>query len=54
MKFKKGELSFYKKHNPRELKKIYKQFPENRNMIEYFCKIYEYSWVQKKWTKRRT
>lgn len=53
MKYRKGELNFYKSSLPKELRKYAKQHPENQEFVDAFLSEYEYNFVQKKWTKKK-
>lgn len=52
MKYRKGELAFYKSSLPKELKKYSGKFSENKEYLDLFLKEYEYNYVEKKWVKK--
>lgn len=52
IKFRKGELVFYKGMLPKEFKQYEKEHPENKEYIDEFLNTYIYDYVKKKWEKR--
>lgn len=52
MKYRKGELNFYKSSLPKELRKYAKQHPENQEFVDAFLKEYEYNYVTKNGLKK--
>lgn len=51
LKYRKGELVFYKSSLPKELRKYIKEHPESKEYIEQFLEEYDYNYSQKKWEK---
>lgn len=51
MRFKKGELNFYKDSTKLELQEIYKKFGDPDKHLEFFFEEYRYDYVERKWTK---
>jgi len=51
MRFKKGELDFYKSHDPNEIEKIYNNNPNIQEHILFFVTNYKYNFVKKKWER---
>lgn len=51
MKYRKGELTFYKSSTPKELKEIIKMDTENKKYVDQFLKEFKYNYVAKKWNK---
>ena len=51
MRYKKGELDFYKKHSPKELEEIYNAIPERQQAIMQFVETYNYNFVKQTWKK---
>ena len=54
MKYKKGEVIFYKKHSPAELLKMAKIFPNIQDRIKSFRSDYIYDPKDKTWAKKGT
>ncbi len=52
MKYRKGELTFYKGMLPKELRKYLKGHAENKAFVDEFLKEYEYNYVKKEWKKK--
>jgi hypothetical protein len=52
LRYRKGELNFYKSSLPKELKKYLRGHPENAKYVEQFLDEYEYNYVKKVWKKR--
>lgn len=53
MTFKKGEVEFYKKHDPNEMKQLYDHLSKQQSQIEKFLKEYTYNYVKKLWRKKK-
>lgn len=51
MRFKKGEIDFYKKHTPKELEDMYNDIPEKQEAILKFVETYDYNFVKETWKK---
>lgn len=51
MRFRKGELNFYKGMTPKELKKYIQIFKANKKYVDYFIENYRYNYVKKVWIK---
>ena len=49
IRFRKGELNFYKSGTPKELKAYLKELPFLETFIEAFLNRYRYNYVQKEW-----
>lgn len=52
IKYRKGELAYYKSSIPKELKKYLKAHPDNKKYIEQFLEMYEFNYVKQKWVKK--
>ena len=52
IKYRKGELAYYKSSIPKELKKYLKAHPDNKKYIEQFLETYEFNYVKQKWVKK--
>ncbi len=52
LKYRKGELKFYKDSTPKELKKYLKDHPTNKKYVEKFLDTYIYNYVKKEWRKK--
>jgi hypothetical protein len=52
VRFRKDELKFYKSSLPKELKRLYKDNPNDREYITKFLDTYTYNYITKKWMKR--
>ena len=52
LKYRRGELAFYKSSLPKELKKYLKEHPETKEYVEMFIEEYEYIYTKKQWVKK--
>jgi hypothetical protein len=52
LRYRKGELAYYKSSVPKELKKYLKAHPDNAKYVEQFLGMYEYNYVKKRWLKK--
>lgn len=52
MKFRKGELKFYKDSTPKELKDYIRANKDCKEYIEHFMELYTYNYVKKFWEKK--
>lgn len=52
IRYRKGELNFYKSSLPKELKDYVKNNPENKEYINNFLETYRYNYVSEKWVKK--
>jgi len=53
MRYRKGELTFYKGMSPQELQKYIKKFPKNKTYVQDFEQNYKYNYVLKRWRKMK-
>ena len=51
MRFKRGELDFYKKHSPKELEELYNDIPDRQESIMSFVDSHQYNFVKKTWKR---
>jgi len=51
IRFRKGELQFYKGCTPKEIKKYLKNHPENEQYVTKFLDNYTYNYVKQEWRK---
>ena len=51
-KFKRGELTFYKTHLPKELLEFIKENPEYEERVNNFIKLYKFNYVKNEWSKQ--
>jgi len=51
VKYRKGELKFYKKLLPHELNEYINEHPENTEYIKKFLQNYKFNYRQNKWKK---
>ncbi len=54
IRFRKGELRFYKDLNPIELNKYIEKFPQNTDCVKLFLEKYRYIWTTQKWVNGKT
>ena len=52
LKYRKGELNFYKSSLPKELKKYMKTHDKNVKYVEQFLDEYVFNYVKKSWKKK--
>lgn len=52
MKFRKGEIKFYKGLLPHELDEYAKQHPLNTDYVKAFIDEYEFNYVKNQWKKK--
>lgn len=51
VRYRRGELHYYKNLDPIELNKYVEDHPENTEYVKKFLENYQYNWVKLQWTK---
>jgi hypothetical protein len=52
MRYKKGEVAFYKESSPKELREYIKIFPDIEQRVDFFLEEYQYNYVKLVWHKK--
>lgn len=54
IRYRKGELKFYKSMDEKDLETYVTKFPENTEYVKKFLQTHKYNWVKKEWQRGRT